>query len=77
MVYTLVKNRVVVLLVVSFMIAQNSYAQGPPPPPPPPCPACLPIDQGAILLVLIALFLGIYTLFKMRKLKKENTDTSN
>ena len=50
----------------------------PPPPPPPngwpgnnpfapePCITCIPIDQGAILLIIVGLIIGTYTLIKER-----------
>ena len=45
---------------------------GPPPPPngpfqEVPCIACIPIDQGAVLLITIGLLLGIYLLIKENK----------
>ena len=48
------------------------YSQGPPPPPPPPpgaCASCVPIDQGKVAMIFVALLLGGYKLYKAKKVK--------
>lgn len=58
------------LLIVLLLGVSELFAQGPPPPPPPPpmgCVACIPIDQGAVALIIGALLLGGYQLYRLQQ----------
>lgn len=65
----IVPNKFFVLIVFLFG-AVNNYvlAAGPPPPTPPPPP--LPINQGIIILFIIGLLFGIYTIYKHKSNEK-------
>jgi len=56
------KHFKVILFVAFFIVATNMYA--PPPPPPPPT---LPIDGGAIYLIISAVALGFKKLYNKNK----------
>jgi hypothetical protein len=40
------------------------WAQEPPPPPPPTPVGLVPIDEGTVILLIIALLFGIYIIYK-------------
>lgn len=52
------------MLLTTTMLFISSGGINPPPPMPPPPPPGLPIDQGLLVLVVVAVFLGI--LFKIK-----------
>jgi hypothetical protein len=64
---------IVIIILFALFIPTVIYAAGPPPPPPPPppgpepCATCIPIDQGAVLLIIVAIFLASYSFFKQQK----------
>lgn len=52
----------VLIILLLGMVIEVSAAPGPPPPPPPPG---LPIDTNIIFLLLAAVGLGVFKIFKM------------
>ena len=62
------KDRKVFASILFFFVGYVSMAQGATPPPPmPPPPPGLPIDDGIILLFVLALALGVYKACKISK----------
>ena len=60
------KNLILSLLVsLATFFAYAAPPVGPPPPTPPPPPG-LPIDNGVLLLVFVAMIYGFYTLRKFK-----------
>lgn len=56
----------VVCVSIAFFASTICFAQGPPPPPPP-IEDELPIDNGIIILAVMALSYGYYTIYKNKK----------
>lgn len=54
------KRLILLMVLLSF---QNAFSDSTPPPPPTPPPG-LPIDSGVILMILVGVSLGIYTIKK-------------
>lgn len=56
------------LLLFAFLLTINAFAAPPgggPPPPTPPPPPGLPVDDGILILLLVALLYGFYTVRKL------------
>jgi hypothetical protein len=53
---------------IAFFASTLCFAQGgPPPPPPPPIEDELPIDNGIVILAVMALSYGYYAIYKNKK----------
>ena len=62
------QNKNMLASVLVFFVAFASMAQGATPPPPiPPPPPGLPIDNGVLILFVLAIGLGIYKSFTFSK----------
>jgi hypothetical protein len=63
-------------LIILFVLTgiQTLHAQPPPPPPPgggPPCwpPPCIPVDNGIIVAISVAVIFGAFFVFRMMKFR--------
>jgi hypothetical protein len=65
----IVPNRILALLVLVLTNAIAFAAPNPPPPTTPPPPGA-PIDSGLFLLVIGAMIIGIYKIYKNQNIKK-------
>jgi ABC-type antimicrobial peptide transport system permease subunit len=57
----------IIILIVGLLLTNTIFAAPDPPSPVPPPPPGLPIDGSLIVLVLIALVIGFYKTYKIKK----------
>lgn len=62
----IVPMRIKLIIVVFFASCLGVIAQTPPPPTTPPPPG-LPLDDGIVLLLVLALVLGVFKIYQYRK----------
>ena len=62
-------NFLLICACIAFFVSTICFAQGPPPPPPdvPPPGDDVPIDNDILILAIMALLYGCYTVYKNKK----------
>jgi hypothetical protein len=62
----IVPMRFLILLAMLFPLAECFAAPNDPPPPTPPPPPGLPLDNGIVVLLCVAIMYGLYKVYKFR-----------